>query len=214
MSGSYTCVFPQVELDKWTWQVALVKLTRHPRLWPLFKSLDKWQLVTLGQLVKSTCVVTPLKSNPQAVPRTHPEGYWGRGQVTVMAQKRVKIDRFFIFFLNGEHGWRLPIFELVIPATRFLSILCHWLYVKRRTLWSGSWKLWQAEESCTCCSKGTPSNPHTWKPLAPLKRGFYNRVLKTGPWWVSQGALHHKTNLKKIQHVFYLWTPPACKRCS
>jgi len=32
-------------------------------------------------------MVTPLKSNPQAVPRTPPEGYLGEGQVTVMAKK-------------------------------------------------------------------------------------------------------------------------------
>jgi len=47
--GSCTCVWAQVELDKSTWQVALVKLICRPRLRPLFKSLDKWQLV------KSTC---------------------------------------------------------------------------------------------------------------------------------------------------------------
>jgi hypothetical protein len=44
-SGSYTVFWAQVELDKSTWQVALVKLTCHPRFRPLFKSIDKWQLV-------------------------------------------------------------------------------------------------------------------------------------------------------------------------
>ena len=51
--GSYTCFL----CTSGNWQVALVKLTCHPRLRPLFKSLDKWQLV------KSTCQVN-FKGNP------------------------------------------------------------------------------------------------------------------------------------------------------
>jgi len=34
-------------------------------------------------------MVTPLKSHPQAVPRTPTEEYCGGGQVTVMAKKKV-----------------------------------------------------------------------------------------------------------------------------
>ena len=58
--GSYTCFWSQVELDKSTWQVVLVKFTCHPRLRPLFKSLDK------GQLVKSTCQVN-LQGDPPKI---------------------------------------------------------------------------------------------------------------------------------------------------
>jgi len=71
-SGTF---FPSFFLDKSTWQVALVKLTCHPRLRLLFKSLDKWQLV------KSTCQVNLKVDLPKITsarcPRTPPKGYWG-----------------------------------------------------------------------------------------------------------------------------------------
>ena len=66
-----------MELDKSTWQVALasVKLTCHPCLRPLFKSLDTWQLV------KSTCQVNlhgdPPKITPASCPKNPPRGVLG-----------------------------------------------------------------------------------------------------------------------------------------
>jgi len=78
----YTCSGNKWNLTTSIWQVALVKLTCHPRLRPPFKSLDKWQLV------KSTCQVTPLKLHAQAVRRTLPRGTGGGCQVTVMVQKK------------------------------------------------------------------------------------------------------------------------------
>jgi len=54
--GFYTCALG----TSGTWQVALVKLTCHPRLRPFFQSLDKWQLV------KSSCQVN-LKGDPPKI---------------------------------------------------------------------------------------------------------------------------------------------------
>jgi len=84
--GSYTCILGANR----TWQVALVKLTCHPRIRPLSKSLDEWLLV------KSTCQVTLLKSHAQAVPNP-PPGVQGGEAVTFMDKKRVKIEHLFIF---------------------------------------------------------------------------------------------------------------------
>ena len=78
----YACSGNKWNLTTSIWQVALVKLTCHPRLRPPFKSLDKWQLV------KSTCQVTPLKLHAQAVRRTLPRGTGGGCQATVMVQKK------------------------------------------------------------------------------------------------------------------------------
>jgi len=78
-------------------------------------------------------VVTPLKSHPQAVPRTPPEGYCGAGQVTVMA----KIDHFFMFllkkfpvkmllfklFCNVLHHER-PHFDLAVLLRRLSATIC------------------------------------------------------------------------------------------
>ena len=81
-----------------------------------------------SQLVKSTCMVIPLKSRPQAVPRTHPEGYQGRGQVTVMATKQIKIDHFFILFKNlGFLFWKKTQDFWII----FFGFFCNFLYHER-----------------------------------------------------------------------------------
>jgi len=84
---SYTCVWAQMELDKSTLQVALVKLICHPRLWPLFKSPDEWQLV------KSTCQVN-LQGNPPKItlascPKIPPRGVLGGGGRSRSCQKKM-----------------------------------------------------------------------------------------------------------------------------
>ena len=95
-------VWAQVELDKSTWQVVLVKLTCYPRLRPLFKSLDKWQLV------KSTCQVnlhgdTP-KITPVSCPKNSPRGVLSGRSGQGQAQKKVKISHFLIFFAQIFFG--------------------------------------------------------------------------------------------------------------
>ena len=90
-----TLVFSaQVEFDKSTWQVALVKLTCHPRLRPLFNSLDKWQLV------KSTCQVnlkddTPKITSARSPKNLSPRGTWGGW---VRSQSWPKKTITFLFF--------------------------------------------------------------------------------------------------------------------
>jgi len=80
-----------------TWQVALVKLTYHPRLRPLFKLLDKWRHI------KSSCQVTPLESHAQTVQRI-PPGVLGEGAGHGYGQKKVKIDHFWFF----SNFWQRP----------------------------------------------------------------------------------------------------------
>jgi len=58
--GPTLAFWAKAERDKSkSWQVALVKLTCHPRLRSLFKSIDKWQLV------KPTCQVNSKGGPPQ-----------------------------------------------------------------------------------------------------------------------------------------------------
>jgi len=94
--GSYTCVWAQVELDKSTWQVALVKFTCHPRLWLLFKSLDKWQLV------KATCQVNlqgdPPKITFASCPKNPLRGVLGGVSGHSHGQKKCQSDLIFYFF--------------------------------------------------------------------------------------------------------------------
>ena len=75
-----------MKLDKSIWQVVLVKLTCHPRLQPLFKSLDKWQLV------KSTCQVNlqgdPPKITFASCPKNSPRGVLGGGSGHSYGQKK------------------------------------------------------------------------------------------------------------------------------
>jgi len=63
-------------------------------------------------------MVTPLKSHPQAVPRTPPEGYCGGGQVTVTATKKVKINHFLMFLPK-----KIPVNMLFLEL--FCSVLHH-----------------------------------------------------------------------------------------
>ena len=112
--GPTLVLWAQVELDKSTLQVALVKLTCHPRLWPLFKSLDKWQIV------KSDCQVH-LKGNPPKItsascPKNSSRGVLGR-EVTVMAKKKVKIIHFF--FWSKKFSMKMIFWEL------FCDVLHH-----------------------------------------------------------------------------------------
>jgi len=106
--------------------------------WNLTSQLDKLRLscwlVTLAsgpssnyltsvslssQLVKSNCMVTPIKSHPQAVPRTLAEGYWGGGQVMVMAKTRSKSITFiFLQHFFGENDVREIIFCEVLYHDR------------------------------------------------------------------------------------------------
>ena len=78
-AGSYICVLSTSGTWQSTWQVALVKLTCPPRLWPLFKSLDKWQLV------KSTCRVNLKGDHPKitsaSCPKNPPRGVLGGGSL-------------------------------------------------------------------------------------------------------------------------------------
>ena len=98
-----TLVFwAQVELDKSTWQVALVKLTCHPHAPAPLKSLEKWQLV------KSTCQVN-LKGDPPKITSAscpkHPRGVLGGGvRWRSWPKKRVKIDHFLNFSCTLPRG--------------------------------------------------------------------------------------------------------------
>ena len=127
-----------MELDKSIWQVALVKLTCHPRLRPLFKSLDKWQLV------KSTCQVNlrgdPPKITPASCPKTPPWGALGEGSGHGHGQKKVKIDHFFYFF----RFW--PFRQFFALNMMFLEIFLDVLNTRGHT------RTWQC-----CCGVGVVS---------------------------------------------------------
>jgi len=101
--------------------------------WNLTSKLDKLRLsswlVTLAsgrssnyltsdslssQLVKSTCVVTPIKWHRQALLRTLQKRYWGGGYGHGHAKKMVKIDHFLIFWkIFGEND----ILEIILRGS-------------------------------------------------------------------------------------------------
>jgi len=76
-------------------------------------------------------MVTPLKSHPQTVPRTPPEGYCRGGQVTVMANEEYKIDHismflpmlFLVLFCNVLHHERSH-FDLTVLLRQFSATIC------------------------------------------------------------------------------------------
>jgi len=133
LPGSYTCVWAQVELDKSTWQVELVKLTCHPRLRLFSKTIDKWHLV------KSTCQVnlssqlawwTPWNQTNKLSQEPPPEEYQGGGKVTVMA-KFFEIDHFFPFLGSTTHC-HPPHTSAALCFSVYRLGLCHagaWLFV-------------------------------------------------------------------------------------
>jgi len=198
--------------------------------WNLTSQLDKLRLsgslVTLAsgpssnhltsdslssQLVKSTCKVTPLKSHPQAVPslRTPPEGYWGGGQVMVMAKKNVKIDHFFI----------------LLPQ-KFCENHVFWNYFAMFFTTRGHTATWQC-----CCGVGgfsaticrqygrwdmpltincvlLPLDSHVWLTLLSLwaDMGFVCRKLLWtfsfwGQWCVSRSRWKYASRYGREQHV-------------
>ena len=108
---SYARVWAQVEHDKSTWQVALFKLTSHPkrkkernpRLRPLFKSLDKWHLV------KSTRQVNlngdPPKITPASCPKNPPRGIFGGGSGHIHTEHNQHVGLLLIFFRSTLVVW-------------------------------------------------------------------------------------------------------------
>jgi len=111
---SCTCVWAQVELDKSTWQVALVKLTCHIRLRPLFKSLDKWQLV------KSSCRVNlhgdPPKITPASCPKNPPRGVLRGGSGHGHGHKKGQNQSLFNVFAQKDSGEHV-VFGIILQCS-------------------------------------------------------------------------------------------------
>ena len=106
-----------------------------------------------SQLVKSTCVVSPLKSHPQAVPRTPPEGYWGGVRSRSWPKKKVKTSaRTCEYFISS----RRTVFAKTCTSL-VNQFVCEWFFAhvsKKKPDHTGCWNL-ETEPKETCCVFGT-----------------------------------------------------------
>ena len=95
-----------MELDKGTWEVALVTSQVDLSSSPLTPLQMTWQ-ETACQV--KTCHVNlkgdPLKSHLQDVPRTPPKGYWGEGSGHGHGQKKGQNPSLFYFFRWKWCSW-------------------------------------------------------------------------------------------------------------
>jgi len=165
----HLCFGHKWNLSSQTWQVVLVKLTCHPRLRTLFKSLDKWQLA------KSTCQVNLRGDTPKftwtSCLKNIPEGSWGVGVRSRSWPQKGSKSITFYFYCPQNYRWKWCNWRASCVAACYV-FKKNWNYFAIFSTTRGQTSIWQ----CCCVVGGFSAVDSTWGETRLLLLTVWSRL--------------------------------------